>query len=461
MNGALGAEVAETVAAHGAAEPPGGGSWHREPLAPRQQRQALPRLLVPANGPVEDLAAHDARYGPLPRLGGTRGISHKHFAQALIAEVERAGLRGRGGAAFPTATKLAAVAGRRGAVVVVNATEGEPASCKDAVLAQTAPHLVIDGAVVAAAAVGARDVYLCVDRLDTATWHALDAAAARRPAGEPPVAVYAAPAHYVSGESTALARWVGGGEARPVFGARPDQRGVRGRPTLVQNAETVAHLALIARHGAAWFRSLGTPTEPGSMLVTVVGDVARPGVLEVAIGTPVRAIIERAGSVARPQAVLFGGYGGQWVPYATASELRLSNESLNAAGASIGAGLVAVLGEHRCGLAETARLARWFASESAGQCGPCRFGLPAVAGALEDLASGAGRAPDRKRLARWLVEIEGRGACAHPDLAVRMVSSALRTFAADAERHARSAPCPGRREAPLLPVPDLAAEPWQ
>ena len=411
----------------------------------------LPRLLVGLENGAADLAAHTQRFGPVVTSRVT----------GLVAEVERAGLSGRGGASFPTATKLAAVARSGGGVVVINATEGEPAGCKDHVLVTRAPHLVVDGALLAAAAVGTRDVYICVGSQDQEGLRVLRRAVAERPVHEPTVIVLSAPHRYVSGEATALARWVGGGDAKPVWGVRPDQRGVRRRSTLVQNAETVAHLALIARFGADWFRSIGTGREPGSALVTVAGDVARPVVSEVAFGTPMARILGEAGLTDQPQAVLFGGYGGSWVSAADAAKLRYSNKELRTVGASVGAGLVAVLGENRCGLAETARLAHWMANETSGQCGPCHLGLPAVAGALDRVAWGGSSRVDLERLQRWLAEIDGRGGCAHPDLTVRMIASALHTFAVDVKRHLKTGPCDHARRPALLPVPDLRGERWR
>jgi NADH:ubiquinone oxidoreductase subunit F (NADH-binding) len=228
------------------------------------------------------------------------------------------------------------------------------------------------------------------------------------------------------------------------------QRGLRGVPTLVQNVETLAHLALIVRYGAAWFRSAGTPAEPGTMLVTMLGAVREPGVLEVGIGTPVGQLLELAGGAsAPPQALLLGGYFGAWVDAAEASGLPFSSAGLADLSAGPGAGLIAVLPAGACGLAETARVVRYLAGESAGQCGPCLFGLPAIAGQVERLADGYGADPGLLR--RWLGQVDGRGGCAHPDGAVRLVRSALRTFGAEMERHAAGR-CSGGM-ARVLPVP--------
>jgi NADH:ubiquinone oxidoreductase subunit F (NADH-binding) len=256
---------------------------------------------------------------------------------------------------------------------------------------------------------------------------------------------------FVAGQASAVVRWVQRGVPAPTATPpRLAQRGLRGAPTLVQNVETLAHLALIARYGPAWFRSAGTPAEPGTMLVTVLGMVRQPGVLEVAIGTPVGRLLDLAGGVsAPPQALLLGGYFGAWVAADLALDRPFSSAGLADLGAGPGAGLVAVLPAGACGLAETARVVRYLAGESAGQCGPCRFGLPAIAGQAERIADGRGADPGLLR--RWLGQVDGRGGCAHPDGVVRLVRSALRTFGAEMEEHAAGR-CSGMRTG-VLPVP--------
>jgi NADH:ubiquinone oxidoreductase subunit F (NADH-binding) len=210
---------------------------------------------------------------------------------------------------------------------------------------------------------------------------------------------------------------------------------MRGRPTLVQNVETLAHLALIARYGTEWFRELGTDGEPGSALVTLSGAVSRPGVYEVGLGMPIRELIEWAGGTAEPvSAYLIGGYFGSWVAAADAERAALLDSQLTPLGASLGARTLFVLPARVCGIAETARLARYLASESAGQCGPCVHGLDAIAGGLEQLARS--ERADHSRLERWLEQVRGRGACRHPDGAVRLVASALDVFAREVELHA-------------------------
>jgi NADH:ubiquinone oxidoreductase subunit F (NADH-binding) len=423
---------------------------------------ALPRLLPPRA--LSSLDDHLAHYGPLPLQAGRRARP-----AALIDLVDRAGLTGRGGAGFPAAIKMRAVADgsetagqrgrparRGGTVVVANGAESEPASAKDVTLLRRAPHLVLDGVALAAAAVSADDAFLCIasGRADLA--RALESAAnARRRTGtdQVPVRVVEIPHGYVTSEESSLVHFLNGGPAIPTFvPPRPFQRGVRGRRTLVNNVETLAQMALIGRYGAAWFRAVGGAGAPGSALFTVCGAVARPGVYEAPLGTPINGLFELAGGLRQPlQAVLAGGYFGGWLP-AAASGVPATGSDLRAAGAALGAGVVAALPATACGLAETARISRYLASQSAGQCGPCLNGLPAIASTVEQLAFRGGGARAHQALKQFVALVQGRGACHHPDGAARLVSSAARVFAEDLRGH-RSGPCARAGAPAILPVP--------
>jgi NADH:ubiquinone oxidoreductase subunit F (NADH-binding) len=264
------------------------------------------------------------------------------------------------------------------------------------------------------------------------------------------------PAGYVSGQETAVINAINGRAAKPSLAPPyPAERGIAGRPTLVLNAETLAHVALIARHGAGWYRSIGTARHPGSRLVTIGGAVARPGVIEAANGTNLEAVVRAAGGLSEPvQAFLLGGYAGSWAgPDSLA--VPLEEAELRRRGGTLGAGLVYALPESVCPVAEVAHVSRWLAGSSAGQCGPCVFGTDAIAGALEELCrpgSGA-RAQAFEHLHRWCRQVTGRGACAMPDGAARFVTSALRVFAADFDDHARHGACEACSDPPELPVP--------
>jgi NADH:ubiquinone oxidoreductase subunit F (NADH-binding) len=404
------------------------------------------------------LTGHLADHGALD----IPAVDHPEWRERILRAVDASGLLGRGGAAFPSATKWRSFErGGRRSMVVVNAMDSEPAGAKDSVLLAGAPHLVLDGAEVAAAAVGASEIVVCIADHAGPSACSIEAAIAERKTsglGRLRITVQRPPGRYVSGEESALVAWLERGHALPAL--RIDKSvplSVGRRPVLVHNAETLAQVALIARHGPEWFRRSGTPEAPGSTLVTVSGSVRNPGVVEVELGTPVSDILHRAGVAGAISAVLVGGYGGGWLdagrlatPYAPAP--------LAAAGASSGAGIVIALPATSCGIAETARIARYMAGESAGQCGPCVFGLPAVAEDLEQLWVGPADPDVLARIERRAHQIDGRGACRHPDGVLRLVRSALTVFAADAHEHAAGRPCPGYRADSVLILPPTGSE---
>ncbi len=420
----------------------------------------LPRLLAgldPGGEPMT-LAEHVRTHGELPMMAG----------QVLIEEVAHAGLRGRGGGDFPTARKMAAVAAcgvkrrSRGgpSAVIVNGSETEPASGKDRLLLSKLPHLVLDGAVLAAGAIGAPEVIVMVGGNERGALRALEGAVVDRAQDPVGVQLVGGPQGYVSGEESAVVHYLNAGVALPTFvPPRPYERGYRGRPTLIQNPETLAQVALIARFGAHWFRELGTTADPGSALVTISGAVRAPGVYELAFGTPISDLLAAAGGTSEPlQALLVGGYFGTWVAASRAVGLRLARDDLRTVGCSLGSGALIALGQSACGLHESARVIDYLAAESAGQCGPCLHGLRAVADSVAALAEGVASRGEEARVLRWVGDIEGRGACHHPNGAVRFVASTLSVFADDVERHrdggcaARSAGLPLGRDRPAAVV---------
>jgi len=418
----------------------------------------LPRLLA---GPGElrpiGLREHERLHGPLP-LPQRQGRAQRDSARRLIELVERSRLTGRGGAGFPTGRKLRSVAEAKGRpVVVANGSEGEPASSKDQLLLSRSPHLVLDGISLAAFAVRADRAFLVVHQRHRRLGASLEAAASARAAAgiDPiPIEIVGIPDRYVASEQSAIVQYLNGGPSVPTFSPpRTHERGFDGRPTLVNNVETLAHIALIARHGDRWFRSAGVPGAAGTMLVTVSGAVTRPGVYEVQLGTLIGAAVMRAGGLTeRPQAILTGGYFGSWLPVELAWQLPLTHRDFKSVGGALGAGIIVVLPDTSCGLAETARIVRYLAAESAGQCGPCVFGLPALADAVADLAYDGQQRPTRE--AGMLIRlVEGRGACKLPDGATQLVRSALETFADDAAWHEERGPCYGIQRAPILDVP--------
>ncbi|MFI9628798.1 NADH-ubiquinone oxidoreductase-F iron-sulfur binding region domain-containing protein [Streptomyces sp. NPDC052042] len=354
---------------------------------------------------------------------------------ALIEELAASGLRGRGGAAFSVATKWRGVAAGPGPrVVVANGAEGEPASWKDRYLLRTRPHLVLDGLLLAAEALNANRAIVYVTRPEDE--QAVRTALAGRSGSA--VEIVTAADRYVAGEETAVVRAIDEGIALPrAKPPRPYEKGVDGRPTLIQNIESLAHAAWIARHGAEAFREVGTPGSPGTTLITVnAGE--RTTLFEVALGTPLRDIVGEAG------AVLAGGYFGGLLP-ASRLDLPLDYDAFRAAGSGLGCAAFTVLQTGQCPLELGTAVAGYFAAESSRQCGVCLNGTKAMAAALERVRTGEHSEDDLDKLARWATTLPGRGACALLDGAALLVRSLLEHFADEIRYHLRRT-CPAREE---------------
>ena len=372
---------------------------------------------APPLGERRLLADHPS--SPLPRVS----------TKELIDLLTHAGLTGRGGAGFPTARKLASLDGRR-PVVVGNAMEGEPLSHKDAVLLQHSPDLVLDGLTILSDALRSSRTILALG--------------ARVPAPQPRrgIEVRRLEDSFVAGQETALVNQLNGHDPVPTDPSTPVfRRGMDGRPTLVLNAETLAQLALVVRHGSEWFRSQGHPDDPGTFLVSLTASTERllpqAGVLEVRRGIPIRELLERGGTdLTCLEAVLVGGYHGAWVP-ASALDAPLSRGGLAPYGATPGAGIVHLLDVATCPLEAAARVTEYLAEQSARQCGPCLNGLPRMAETMRRLARPGADPRLVDELARLQTLVTGRGACKHPDGTVRFVASTLRVFNRHVDEHVR------------------------
>ncbi|MBO4269960.1 NADH-quinone oxidoreductase subunit I [Microbispora triticiradicis] len=386
-----------------------------------------------------DLNAHHKYHDRLP--GQT--------VDALISMAEEVDLRGRGGAAFPFARKLRAVSARDGeTVVLVNAAEGEPASLKDKTLLTRAPHLVLEGALLAASALGSREVVVAVGAGELAEASVTAAVAERGLTGL--VRVAAIEERFISGEGGALVRAVNGEMGLPPGRkVRSSDSGVYGLPTLLSNTETFAQLAVLAELGPEEYASVGTVQEPGTILLTVGGSVGAPAVVEVPPGVPLADVLALC-EAKICDGLLLGGYHGTWMSAEAAYGTVLSRRGAKEAGGELGAGIVVVLGEDTCPLGETARVAGYLAAQSAGQCGPCRLGLPDLARAFRQLQDGDPDGPEAVR--RAAAAVKGRGACFHPDGSARFVLSALDAFADDVEEHRFHGGC-GRETKGVLPLP--------
>ncbi|MFH8236535.1 NADH-ubiquinone oxidoreductase-F iron-sulfur binding region domain-containing protein [Streptomyces sp. NPDC018321] len=396
-----------------------------------------------------DLPMHLKVHGPLEPMGG----------EQLAQLSERINLKGRGGAGFPFHKKLRSVAEsaiKRGVrpVVVVNGSEDEPACRKDTVLINRAPHLILDGALLCAEAMGARTLVIGVTR--ESTQRSMEAALAERGLSNGRRSALRArvqrnPVRMVTGAAASLIRSIDGGPAIPPGRkVSASKSGVGGAPTLLSNAETFAQLAIAARIGPERYGNTGLYDEPGTVMLTVSGAVARPMVIEVPTGVPLRYVLQLAGAPPVPQGVLTGGYHGKWIDAATVGEAIVSRNSLQQVGGSLGAGAILPIGQDTCPLGESLRVAQWLAQESAGQCGPCYLGLPAAARGLEDILNGGGPAALEavKQVAR---NVKRRGACSHPDGSAMFLESTVKAFTDDLAAHVLGNGC-GRPVEGVLPL---------
>ncbi|WP_405542542.1 ferredoxin [Streptomyces phaeochromogenes] len=403
-----------------------------------------------------DLPMHLRVHGPLKPMGG----------EQLSALAEAISLKGRGGAGFPFAKKLRAVAEsaiRKGIrpVVVVNGSEDEPACRKDTVLINRAPHLILDGALLAVEGLGAPTLIIGVTR--DSTQASMEAALAERGLNNRPgsalrVRVQRNPVRMATGESSALIRSANGGPPLPTGRkVRASDQGVGNAPTLLSNAETFAQLAIAARIGPDQYRNTGLCDEPGTVMLTISGAVAHPLVIETPTGVPLRHVLQMAGATPDPQGVLTGGYHGRWLGAAAAQEAIISRASLDAVGGTLGAGAILPISQETCPLGESLRVAHWLAAESTRQCGPCYLGLPAAALGLEHVLNGGGLVA-LEALKQIANTVKRRGACKHPDGSAMFLESTIKAFTDDLAAHVLGNGC-GRPVAGVLPLARNSAVP--
>lgn len=345
----------------------------------------------------------------------------------LIDLLDAAGLTGRGGGGFSTAAKVRAAREHR-AGLIVNACDGEVGAAKDAWIVEHRLAELLEGAKLVTA--GRGRVRFAAHR-DSVT-------AARLVASG--VELLAVPHRYVSSEESALIALAGGRPAKPmtkrtpfVFGGR-DSQGRVVPPTVVLNAETVWRIAQVRRFGAGWFRGFGTPDEPGPRLVAIGGAVETPVVVETAAGVGLGELLERARIRSRVRYVGVGGLGGVLLTRSDAERTRWDPPSMRRHGGTLGPGVVTAWDPDECPISVAGRLIDYGAAESAGQCGPCMFGLPSLAEAWQSLGRGPSPA-GRDRLEARLDLLVGRGACRHPDGVARFARSALGTLGPEFAAH--------------------------
>jgi NADH:ubiquinone oxidoreductase subunit F (NADH-binding) len=414
--------------------------------------------ILPLTEPVESLDEYLTR-------GGGEGLATavRHGPDEVIAEIRAAGLRGRGGAGFPTADKWATVRANGGPTryVVCNAAEGEPGTFKDRFILRRNPYLVLEGVAIAALAVGASRAFVVIKRRYEQEIARLRGALAEMTdadlLGPAPVQVVLGPDEYLFGEEKAALEVVEGGEPLPrIF--PPYQLGLFAKrdarnPTAVNNVETLAHVPNILCNGAAWFRTSGTDASPGSTVFTVSGDVRSPGVYELPFGLPMRVLLELvAGGPAN------GGAVKAVVPGASAGLLTadrldtaLDFESMRDAGSGLGSAGFIVYDDSACIVAVTLAYARFLAVESCGQCPACKHGTEEIAEALERIERGFGNEDVLATVRQKCGTVTGGRRCALPLGAEALVGSALEAFGDEFTAHL-GRPCPLPRD---LPVPKI------
>jgi NADH:ubiquinone oxidoreductase subunit F (NADH-binding) len=383
--------------------------------------------------------------------------------EGTIAELERAGLRGRGGGGFPTGRKWRTVRDTRGTrrYVVVNGAEGEPGTFKDRSILRGDAYQVVMGAAIAAFTIGARDVYIGVKASFVRECEALERAARELAAagllGDLDVSIARGPSEYLFGEEKALLEVIEGKEPLPrvlppfqhgLFATAPqlgwsaseaepgEAAGDAANPTLVNNVETLAQATWILAHGADEFRRLGTARSPGTMVYTLCGDVAAPGVFELPLGTTIRALIEdHAGGTAsgRPVKMVCSGVAN---PVLSGDRLDTPAdfESLSAAGAGLGSAGFIVYDDETCALAVARLFSRFLSVESCGQCPPCKLQSNAITDGLERIER-AGDAEQLPRIQRALVTVADGNRCFLAVEEQQLVSSILRAFPEDVVAH--------------------------
>ena len=383
----------------------------------------------------------------------------KTSPEEVIQIVSAAGLRGRGGAGFPTGKKwqFTRDAPEQPRYLVLNGGEDEPGSKKDRVLLENLPHLVIEGTILAAYAISASKAYLYINaQYDAALKSINDALAEAKSAGywgenilgsgfSLDFEVIPAPHNYVAGEDTAVLEVIEGKKAwprqKPPF---PVTVGLLGKPTSVNNVETLANVAPIILNGADWYRKFGTAESPGTMIFSLNDDVNRPGIYELPFGTPLRYLIEECGG---------GMQGGKKIkaimPAAPSSaflspeqiDTPLDHNSMRDAGSALGCGVVHLIGEGQCVVEEVLRISEFFTAESCGQCPACRMETSTLTLMLKKVQAGQGGTPMLEQFGKILAFNKGKGFCNLIAMPGPPIESAIKLFPADFEAHLTTGKC--------------------
>lgn len=418
------------------------------------------RILLATNGqPVSTLADYE-------RTGGYQALAKvltRMRPEDVILEVKRSRLRGRGGGGYPTGLKWAkgAVREEEPKYFCCNAAEGEPGTLKDRYLIRQNPHQLLEGLIIGAYAVGARQAYLCIKHHFTDEIRVLEQAITEAKARgylgrqimgtsvDMELTVIKGPASYLYGEETAMLEVIEGRAPMPRQSPPyPTERGLFGKPTVVNNVETLANIPHIIRHGANWFLGIGTSQCPGTMVFSLTGAVERPGTYELPMGTPLRELIyTHGGGIAggRRLKAVFPGGPSNTILTESSLDVGMDYDSLQAIGSGLGSGGPIVFDDTACMVGVALDLCAFFMNESCGQCPPCRMGTSNLTEALRQLEDGRGNAETIERLDQLPKFVKDTGFCTLIDGAANVVESTMRFFRAEYRAHVQEKGCWTRR----------------
>jgi NADH-quinone oxidoreductase subunit F len=424
-------------------------------------RHIDPQIYAGLNGTNWGIKDYEARggYQALRRILGKDG-SEAMSQDQVIACVKESGLRGRGGAGFPTGLKWSFMPrqfpGQK--YLVCNSDEGEPGTCKDRDILQFNPHIVIEGMIIAAYAMGISVGYNYIHGEIFKTYERFEAALEEaRAAGylgdnilgsDFSFQLHAAHGFgaYICGEETALLESLEGKKGQPRFKPPfPASFGLYGKPTTINNTETFAAVPWIIRNGGAAYLACGKPNNGGTKIFSVSGDVELPGNYEVPLGTPFSKLLELAGGVRKGRqlkAVIPGGSSAPVLPAAMIMECTMDYDSIAKAGSMLGSGAVIVMDDSRCMVESLLRLSYFYSHESCGQCTPCREGTGWMWRVLQRIHQGQGRESDLDLLNSVADNIQGRTICALGDAAAMPVRAMLKHFRPEFEAMIRAAKSP-------------------
>jgi NADH:ubiquinone oxidoreductase subunit F (NADH-binding) len=384
----------------------------------------------------------------------------KTTPEDIVREISEAGLRGRGGAGFPTGKKWSFTreCAEQPRYLIMNGGEDEPGSTKDRLLMENLPHLVIEGVILAAYAIGASKAYLYINaNYEAAIKSITDASAEAKAAGYLGQAVVGdsssldielvpAPHNYVAGEDTAVLEVIEGKKAwprqKPPF---PVTVGLFGKPTLINNVETLANVPPIVLQGAEWYRNFGTADSPGTMIFSLNDDVKRPGVYELPFGTPLRYLIEECGggtkSGKKIKAIMPAAPSSAYLP-ADKIDTPLDHNSMREAGAALGCGVVHLVPEGTCIVEEVLKISEFFTAECCGQCPACRMETNALTSLLKKVQQGQGGQPLLEQFGKVIAFNRGKGFCSLISMPGPPIESALKLFPEDFQSHLETGKCP-------------------